>query len=155
IRMLCPSVQPSSRRALTNASVRARLSGSFAARPPASQPIRRMRSACCARAASGQAAAPPRSEMNSRRLIIRSPGRRGREGWVKAEARARGGLHVDDDLNLGWRLPRQTGRLPAFKDAVDRQPAGLFAFENAGGVDASQTVSVGNAAAIARQTASR
>jgi hypothetical protein len=33
---------------------------------------------CCARAASGQAAAPPMSLMNSRRLLIRSPRRRGR-----------------------------------------------------------------------------
>src|SRR5262245_20735573 len=33
---------------------------------------------CCARAASGHAAAPPSSVMNSRRLITRSPRRRGR-----------------------------------------------------------------------------
>jgi hypothetical protein len=35
---------------------------------------------CCARAASGQAAAPPRAKMNSRRFnfaVIRSPHRRG------------------------------------------------------------------------------
>src|SRR5262249_8659740 len=32
--------------------------------PPASTPIRRMRSPCCARAASGHAAAPPMSVMN-------------------------------------------------------------------------------------------
>jgi hypothetical protein len=33
-----------------------------------STPTRRMRSACCARAAIGHAAAPPSSVMNSRRL---------------------------------------------------------------------------------------
>src|SRR5262245_6705347 len=39
--------------------------------PPMSTPIRRMRSGCCAPAASGHAAtAPPRSTMNSRRLIV-------------------------------------------------------------------------------------
>jgi len=40
---------------------------------------------CCARAASGHAAAaPPRSVMNARRFI-RSPRRRGRAGHVEAE----------------------------------------------------------------------
>src|SRR5262249_45556432 len=33
---------------------------------------------CCARAASGHAAAAPSSDMKSRRLLIRSPRRRGR-----------------------------------------------------------------------------
>ena len=47
-------------------------------RVSASTPMRRIRSGCCARAASGQAAAaPPTSVMNSRRFI-RSPRRRGR-----------------------------------------------------------------------------
>ena len=36
---------------------------------PISTPIRRTRSPCCARAATGHAAAPPSSDMNSRRLI--------------------------------------------------------------------------------------
>ena len=35
-----------------------------------STPMRRIRSLCCARAASGHAAAPPTSVMNSRRLIV-------------------------------------------------------------------------------------
>ena len=34
-----------------------------------STPMRRMRFGCCARAASGQTAAPPRNLMNSRRLM--------------------------------------------------------------------------------------
>ena len=46
-------------------------------RGPVSTPMRRTRSGCCARAASGHAAAPPRTVMKSRRLI-RSPRRRGR-----------------------------------------------------------------------------
>jgi hypothetical protein len=41
-------------------------------------PIRRTRPDCRARAVNGHAAAPPSSVMNSRRLIIRSPRRRGR-----------------------------------------------------------------------------
>jgi len=36
-----------------------------------------------------------------------------------------------------------------------RQLAGLFSFENTGGVDADQTVSVGHAAAIPHQAAGR
>src|SRR5262249_25301903 len=38
--------------------------------------MRRIRSGCCARAASGHVAAPPSSVMNARRLLIRSPRRR-------------------------------------------------------------------------------
>ena len=41
-------------------------------------PIRRMGSPCCARAATGHAAAPARRVLSSRRLIIRSPRQRGR-----------------------------------------------------------------------------
>src|SRR6516164_4983168 len=37
-----------------------------------STPIRRIRSACCARAASGNAAAPPTMAINSRRLMVPS-----------------------------------------------------------------------------------
>ena len=54
-------------------------------------PIRRIRSACCARAAIGQgAAAPPSSVMNSRRLIIRSPRRRWRGASAVRSGRASG-----------------------------------------------------------------
>jgi hypothetical protein len=38
---------------------------------------------CCARTASGQAAAPPSPAMNSRRFVIRLSRRRGRAGWVE------------------------------------------------------------------------
>jgi len=43
-----------------------------------STPMRRTRSVCCARAASGHATAAPSSVMNSRRLLIRSPHPRSR-----------------------------------------------------------------------------
>ena len=50
--------------------MRSFISGSFSARPT-NTPMRRIRSGCCARAASGQiAAAQLRSMMNSRRLIV-------------------------------------------------------------------------------------
>jgi hypothetical protein len=63
---------------LKNAATRLCPSGSSAAKCM-STPMRRIRSGCCARAASGHAAAaPPTSDMNSRRLIIGSPCRRGR-----------------------------------------------------------------------------
>src|SRR6266699_3481573 len=62
------------------------------------------------------------------------------EQWQRhSDAERRGGLEVQEHLNfcglLYWQLAR------------------LFAFENAGGVDAGQTVSVGNAAGIPHQAA--
>ena len=66
---LRPSIQPSSRRPCTNASMRACPSLSSAAKLM-STPIRRIRSGCCARAANGHAAAAlPRRVMNSRRCM--------------------------------------------------------------------------------------
>ena len=66
-----------------------------------STPMRRTRSACCARAASGHAAAaPPSSVMNSRRLT-RSPRRQGRatlSGTVSLERL--GDLEIDDKFKL-------------------------------------------------------
>ena len=74
---------------------------------------------CCARAASGHAAAaPPSSVMNSRRFI-RSPRRRGRAAWRHFEAERFGGLEVDHQLVFGRRLHRQVGRLLALEDAID------------------------------------
>jgi len=56
---------------------------------PASTPMRRIRPTCCARAASGHAAAvPPSSLMKSRRPIIRSPRRRGRVASEAPRCRA-------------------------------------------------------------------
>src|SRR6516225_1668543 len=72
---LRPTAQPASCRPCRNAATRLCPSGSSAAKC-ISTPMRRMRSPCCARAASGQAAAArPTSVMNSRRFT-RSPRRR-------------------------------------------------------------------------------
>src|SRR5262249_15342326 len=61
-------LQPRSASPCANAAMRAGASGSSAARFM-STPMRRIRSACCARAASGHAAAaPPRSAIKSRRF---------------------------------------------------------------------------------------
>src|SRR5262249_31869940 len=69
---LRPSIQPSCCNPCRNASDSALAYASSA--EPTSQPIRRTRSDCCARAANGQAAAtPPRRVMTSRRRIA-SPG---------------------------------------------------------------------------------
>ena len=72
MRTLRPTAQPASCNPCRNAARRACPSASSAARFM-STPTRRTRSVCCARAMSGHAtAAPPRSDMNSRRLIGRS-----------------------------------------------------------------------------------
>ena len=56
---------------------------------PINTPTLRMPSRCCARAASGHAAAaPPSSVMNSRRVFIRSPRRLGRAAWPAHRCRA-------------------------------------------------------------------
>src|SRR5262249_15936940 len=73
-------IQPNCSRPFTNAAFRSWVSASVSMAPPASTPIRRMRSPCCACAGSGHAATPPSSVTNARRLIIRSPRRRGRAG---------------------------------------------------------------------------
>ena len=75
---------------------------------------------CCARAASGHAAAaPPSSVMNSRRLhSITSSARASSEGGTSIPERL-GCLEVDDKFVFGRRLHRQVGRLLAFEDAVD------------------------------------
>ena len=67
---------PSSRKPCSNAATRDCASGSLATRP-ISTPMRRTRSACCARAPTGHAATPASAAINSR-LFIRSPRRRGR-----------------------------------------------------------------------------
>ena len=68
IRTLQPSVQPNCCSPCTNAARRAWPSASSAPKLM-STPMRRIRSGCCAPTASGHVAAPPRSVMNSRRLI--------------------------------------------------------------------------------------
>src|SRR5262245_28393121 len=65
---LRPTAKPASCSPCRNAATRLCPSGSSAARCM-STPIRRIFCACCARAASGHAAAPPSSAMNARRLM--------------------------------------------------------------------------------------
>src|ERR1700730_5950966 len=65
IRRLLPSVHPSFESAPRNTASQDCATRSLCALPT-STPISRTRSGCCARAASGHAAAPPSSEMNSR-----------------------------------------------------------------------------------------
>src|SRR5262249_46976419 len=70
MRTLRPSLQPSFSSVCRNAVRFARASASFSTNG-LSTPILRTRSACCARAASGHAAAaPPSSVMNARRLML-------------------------------------------------------------------------------------
>ena len=75
---------------------------------------------CCARAASGHAAAaPPSSVMNSRRSHSITSSARASSVGGTVEAERLGGLEVDHQLVLGRRLHRQVGRLLALEDAVD------------------------------------
>ena len=77
IRRLRPMDQPSSCSPCMNAPWRTDASGSSAA-SVSSIPTRRIRAGCCARAASGHAAAaPPSKVMNSRRRMGRSGRARG------------------------------------------------------------------------------
>src|SRR5215470_9500704 len=67
---------------------------------------------CCARAASGHAAAPPSSVMNWRRFI-RSPRRR------NFEAEYLSGGKVDDEIELDRLLDREIARLCPAQNLVD------------------------------------
>src|SRR5262245_8352336 len=67
IRKLRPSLQPNSSSRCRNAASQ-NCTSRLSAAPDRSTPIRRIRWPCCARAASGHAAAPPSSVMNWRRL---------------------------------------------------------------------------------------
>src|SRR5262245_36143785 len=70
-----PSLKPSSRNCAKKAWYKVEANGVLRLGPRT--PIRTTVLACCARAASGQAAAPPSSVMNARRfMLIRSPRRR-------------------------------------------------------------------------------
>ena len=82
--------------------------------------MRRIRSACCARAASGHAAAaPPSSVMNSRRSHSITSSARASSDRRHVDAERLGGLEVDHQFVLGRRLHRQVGRLLALENAVD------------------------------------
>ena len=89
IRRFRPSDQPRSCRPWTKALLRACHSGSPAGKEPTSTPMRRTRSPCCARAASGHAAAALPNSLMSSRLFTQSPRRRSRAAWARRPARAR------------------------------------------------------------------
>ena len=81
--------------------------------------MRRMRSLCCARAASGHArrAAEQRDELAPPHSITSSARASSVGGTSRPSALAV--LRLIDQLVLGRRLHRQVGRLLALEDAVD------------------------------------
>src|SRR5262249_4839583 len=157
---LRPSVQPNRCSAGRNAARRARVPASSAM--PEIMPMRRIRSPCSARAASGHAAAaPPNSVMNFR-LFIRSPHRRGADATIcrawktesfnhvvgghlhdqrHREAERLGGLEIDDQLELSRLQYGQVRR--------------LLPFENPPHIDAGLTIGIGEACRVADQAAGR
>src|SRR5215831_14227233 len=79
--------------------------------------MRRIRSACCASAASGHAAAPPRSVMTSRRSFDHLVGgheKPRRHGQAERLCR----LDVESWYEFGRRLHRKIGKLCAPQNAV-------------------------------------
>src|SRR5262249_35853648 len=133
IATFCPSTKPISPRPLRNA---ARYSANVSNEPNPRNPITGI--ACCARAASGHAAAaPPSSVMNSRRFIHLVGEREQPVRHVEVEYP--GCLEVEHELEFGRLHHRQVGR--------------LFALENAPGIDAGLAIGIGDAGSIADQPA--
>src|SRR5215211_7195753 len=112
--MVRPSIQPSSRRRCTKAAIHWPWDVGV---PATRNPIVGGGPACCARAASGHATAPPRAKMNVRRLI-RSPRWRGSAAMQEAQCRALGGLEVDDEIELYRPLDWEIGRRSALQNLV-------------------------------------
>src|SRR5262245_38959691 len=123
MRTLRPSDHPRFSSPRRNPASRAVISGSSSAKG-ASTAIRRIWSGCSARAASGHAAAPPMSVMNSRRLmaarsfdhLVGAREHRGRD--FKAERLGRDQVH--DEIELDQLLDRDVGRLRPAQNLVDK-----------------------------------
>src|SRR5262249_49199287 len=80
---------------------------------------RRIRSPCCARAASGHAAAPPSSVMNESASSLDHLVGAGKHGCRNVETQRLRGLEIDRQLELGRCLYGKVSRLLAFEDAID------------------------------------
>src|SRR5262249_22578589 len=81
-------------------------------------PIRGM-AACCARTASGHAAAaPPSSDMNSRRSFDQLIGAQ-QERFRDRQPEPLGGGQIDDEIELDRLFNRKLARLGAAQDLVD------------------------------------
>src|SRR5262245_48846623 len=114
---LRPTSQPHCCRPWANAVWRACASGSSTAKVMSS-PMRRTRSRCCARAASGHAAAaPPSSVMNARRSFDHLVGA-GEQLRRKLEAERIGSLEVHHHLELGRLLHGKIGRMSTLEDLI-------------------------------------
>src|SRR5215472_5516171 len=109
-----PSTQPSSRNRYTKPAVQSFQTESEPD-PAPKKPIVGSLLTCCARAASGHAAAPPSSVMNSRRHLV---GEREQLLW-NLEAQRLGGLEVDGQFELRGLLNGEIGRLGSLQDAID------------------------------------
>src|SRR5215471_386244 len=82
-------------------------------------PTRGVLPACCARAASGHAAAAPANRVMNSRRFTRSPRRRPREAGRHSQAERSRRLEIEYRFELGRRLYRKVGGLGPAQDAVD------------------------------------
>src|SRR5262245_11355288 len=106
--------------------------GSLFGVPARMYPTRGVWSVCCARTASGHAAAPPRSVMNLRRLDHLVSGNE-QSRWYGQAERLRS-LEIDDQLEF-YRL-------------LHRQVRWLSAFENPPGIDAREAKRIGKVGSV-------
>ena len=119
IRALRPMLQPSSASPCRNAPMRTWNSGR-SEDPGRSTPMRRGGSPCCARAASGHAAAaPPSSVMNCATLRFDHLVGKGKERVRNFQTQRPGGLGVNDEVEFGGLLDREVARFSAAKNLVD------------------------------------
>jgi hypothetical protein len=102
--------------------------------------MRRIRSRCCARAATGHATALPSRAMNCRRFIDYLVGG-GQQRFRHGQAERLGGLEVDDEFELTHLHDRQIGRFRSPKNASD--------------VNSDLTITFGNIVTITDQAAGR